>query len=313
MPNTSLDTVDGWAIPFEPAWLSAPRRNPPLRPPRLLLLDRKGPDPWALACSFSLLVLSLIALCILGQATRTPRTAMDLQRSAVLIRFPSILPEVSSARKQKPLARRGKHQRIHQIETEAGEHGGSAVPTATSEAHALLGSVTLREIVHGEKSLAAEFTALPPEERVTFPRVYIRVNSEWVQALPETGEKLYFSSSTPTKGGMALTYDPSSGRFVLDQVSTPLWRVENPGVVSGLDRLMAEAALQLGLPAGLIQVFTWHPTDFENAIKAVILRRISDSATVPAEIDSVTVSFRSTDRGYVLDLDPISRTRLQKS
>jgi hypothetical protein len=148
---------------------------------------------------------------------------------------------------------------------------------------------------------------LPVEERAVFPAVFIRVNDEWFRALHETGERIYFSTVTPREGQRTLCFDPDFGELVTELSRSPLWGVEEPNLVPALSNLRASAARQLGSEIGAIRVFTWHPAQFENALKEIILRRLAQLGLQSSTVDSVTVRFRLTTDGLGLDLEPISR------
>ncbi len=167
------------------------------------------------------------------------------------------------------------------------------------------GPIRLQAILHNETELANAFSSLPVEERVVFPKVFIHVDAVWFKAIPEVGERLYFSTKTPTTDDSVLTFDASSGRLTVWQINTPLWRIENAGAVSELGSLTSVAAVQIGAPPELVQVFAWHPNEFEKAIRQVILQRLRQLRIQPSSVDTVTIRFRWTGGEFTLDLEPV--------
>jgi hypothetical protein len=145
---------------------------------------------------------------------------------------------------------------------------------------------------------------LPSEEKAAFPPLYVTVNSDWLLALPQTGERLYFSGKVPNPDTTVLAFSPLKG-FFWEQAQSPLWRVESPELVPELENLRGEAAQQLGLPRDDIEIYTYHPPMLESALQALVLRRIEESGLHPSEVASATVSFHVTQDGFIIELESL--------
>ncbi|MBZ5544052.1 MAG: hypothetical protein LAO07_10285 [Acidobacteriia bacterium] len=76
-----------------------------------------------------------------------------------------------------------------------------------------LGGLPLSQLIEDQAGLAAGLAALPSAQRLSLPRVSIRVNAEWLEALPRTQERLYFSITawlgvSPTLVGLYTWHPP---------------------------------------------------------------------------------------------------------
>lgn len=167
-----------------------------------------------------------------------------------------------------------------------------------------LGVLPLPRLIGNEAALAASFAALTPDERRALPRVTIRVNAEWLEALPETGEKLYFSV-TPPQNTDVLTYRPVTHSFNLERPQHPLWQIRDGDRVPALEALRAAAARRLGVPAELVGLYTWHPNILEEALRMFVLERMRQQGVQLGPRGLVTVRIESAPDGFVMNLEPI--------
>lgn len=180
-----------------------------------------------------------------------------------------------------------------------------AVAEARRPAPEALGALPLTQLLHNEAALAARLAALPSDQRLTLPRVYIRVNAEWFQALQQTQERLYFSLTTPGAESEVLAYLPGLNHFVLERPQRPLWQVRDGEQVPALAALRSAAARQLGAPASLVGIYTWHPPVLESALRMFVFERMRQLGVRLGPQDVVTVRFASGPAGAVMNLEPI--------
>ena len=134
-----------------------------------------------------------------------------------------------------------------------------------------LGGLPLSELIEDQASLAAGLAALPSARRLSLPRVSIRVNAEWLEALPKTQERLYFSITTPEADREVLAYVPDTHSFNLERPERPLWQIHDGERVPALAQLRAAAGRWLGVSPTLVGLSTWHPPVFEDALRMFVL------------------------------------------
>lgn len=312
MPITLLSTLDGWSIPFDLAYLDTEPVRGFTRPPCLIMLEAPGPTRRARIISAGVFTFAMLLLAW-GNLRNGPASAHRGRRFADAVQLS--FPEPSA--KKTPFAESGTARNV------TARRAGAASPYPSNlkrlgagsgrREHPTLGSIHLQTLLQHEGELSSAFSSLPVDERAVFPTVYIRVNDEWFHALHETGERVYFSTVTPMDGEPTLCFDPDSGGLVTEQSRSPLWGVQEPNLVPALSNLRVSAARHLDSEIGTIRVFTWHPAHFENAIREVILRRLAQLGLQPSSVDTVTVRFRHTNDGLILDLEPIRRHAVRDS
>jgi hypothetical protein len=155
-----------------------------------------------------------------------------------------------------------------------------------------------------EASLAAGAAAMTPDQRRMLPRVSIRVNAEWLEALPQTQEKLYFSIAKPQADTEVLAYVPASHSFASERPLLPLWEIRDSQQVPALAALRSDAASRLGVPLELVGLYTWHPPEFENALRMFVLERMEQMGKPMGPGDLVTVRLAAGPAGWVMNLEP---------
>jgi hypothetical protein len=168
-----------------------------------------------------------------------------------------------------------------------------------------LGTLPLPRLLDRETALAAGFAALTPEQRLALPRVSIRVNAEWVEALPQTQERLYFSLTTPQVGVPVLAYSPATQTFTWERPLRPLWQIRDGGRVPSLAVLRAAAARRLGASPEFVGLYTWHPPELEDALRMFVLGRMEQMGVHLGPHDVVTVRLASGTGGFVMNLEPL--------
>ena len=139
-----------------------------------------------------------------------------------------------------------------------------------------LGGLPLSQLIEDQAVLAAGLVALPSAERLSLPRVSIRVNAEWLAALPKTQERLYFSITAPEADREVLAYVPETHSFDLERPERPLWQIHDGERVPALAELRAAAARWLGVSPALVGLYTWHPPVLENALQMFVLERMEE-------------------------------------
>jgi hypothetical protein len=177
------------------------------------------------------------------------------------------------------------------------------VPKAGPES---LGGLPLAQLLDDQAGLAAGLAALPSAERLGLPRVSIRVNAEWLEALPKTQERLYFSITTPEADREVLAYLPGTHSFDLERPERPLWQIHDGERVPALAELRAAAGRWLGVSPSLVGLYTWHPPVFEDALQMFVLERMQELRVHLGPRDVVTVRLASGSEGAVMYLEPIS-------
>jgi hypothetical protein len=168
-----------------------------------------------------------------------------------------------------------------------------------------LGALPLPQLIEREAALAAGLAALPPGRRLALPRLSIRVDAAWLEALPQTKEELYFSVTTPQEDSEVLAYFPATHSFTLKRPLRPLWQVREGERVPALAALRAAAALRLGVSPELVGLYTWHPPVLENALRMFVLARMDYLGVQLRPSDVVTVRFASGPDGCLMSLEPI--------
>ena len=152
-----------------------------------------------------------------------------------------------------------------------------------------LGGLPLSQLIEDQDGLAAGLAALPSAERRNLPRVSIRVNAEWLEALPKTQERLYFSITPPQPDREVLAYLPNSHSFDLERPEHPLWQIHDGERVPSLAELRAEAGRWLGVSPALVGLYTWHPPIFEDALRMFVMERMQELRVHLGPQDVVTV------------------------
>jgi hypothetical protein len=176
---------------------------------------------------------------------------------------------------------------------------------ARKPAAAALGTLPLPRLIEKEGVLAASLAALSPEQRLALPHVSIRVDAEWLEALPQTKEELYFSVIRPQGDSEVLAYLPSTHSFTLKRPLQPLWQIRDAEQVPALAALRSAAAHRLGVSTELMGLYTWHPPVLENALRMFVLARMKQLGVQLGPGDMVTVRFASGPDGCLMSLEPI--------
>ena len=174
-----------------------------------------------------------------------------------------------------------------------------------------LGTLPLVQLIAREATLAADLAALPPIRRSALPRLSIRVDADWLEALPQTKEELYFAVSRPQEDSEVLVYLPATHSFTLKRPLRPLWQVREGERVPALAELRSAAARQLGVSPELVGLYTWHPPVLENALRMFVLARMEHLAVQLSPSDVVTVRFASGPDGCLMSLEPIQASAPQ--
>ena len=144
-----------------------------------------------------------------------------------------------------------------------------------------LGTVPLTVLISRETTLSASLAELPARKVRASPHVSIRVNAAWLEALPNTQEKLYFSCTRPQADSTVLAYLPLSRTFTVERALAPLWEIREASRVPPLAALRSVVARRMGIRAELVGVYTWHPPAFENALRMFILERMDPARHSP--------------------------------
>jgi hypothetical protein len=168
-----------------------------------------------------------------------------------------------------------------------------------------LGGLPLAQLLEDQAGLAAGLAALPSAERLGLPRVSIRVNAEWLEALPKTQERLYFSITTPEADREVLAYVPGTHGFILEHPEHPLWQIHDGDRVPALAELRAAAGRWLAVSPNLVGLYTWHPPEFEDALRMFVLERMQELHVHLGPRDVVTVRLAAGSGGAIMNLEPI--------
>jgi hypothetical protein len=174
-----------------------------------------------------------------------------------------------------------------------------------------LGTLPLPQLIEREATLAASLGALPLRRRLALPRLSIRVDAAWLEALPQTKEELYFSLTTPQEDSEVLAYGPSTHSFTLKRPLLPLWQIREGEQVPALAALRFAAARWLGVSPELVSLYTWHPPVLENALRMFVLARMEHLGVELGPSDVVTVRFASGPDGCLMTLEPIQASAPQ--
>jgi hypothetical protein len=166
-------------------------------------------------------------------------------------------------------------------------------------------TLPLPRLIEDEAALAASLEALPAARRLAMPRLSIRVDAGWVEALPQTKEELYFSMTRPQGDTEVLTYSPGTHGFILKRPLQPLWQIREAEQVPALAALRSDAAARLGVSPELVGLYTWHPLVLENALRMFVLARMEHMGVALRASDVVTVRFASGPDGCLMSLEPI--------
>jgi len=168
-----------------------------------------------------------------------------------------------------------------------------------------LGRLPLAQLIEDQASLAASLAELPSVQRLSLPRVSIRVNADWLAALPLTRERLYFSITPPEADSEVLAYVPGIHSFSLERPERPLWQIHDGDRVPAIEELRTAAGRWLGVSPELVGLYTWHPPVFENALRMFVLERMQELHVNLGPRDEVTVRLASGAGGAVMNLEPI--------
>jgi hypothetical protein len=187
----------------------------------------------------------------------------------------------------------------------------SAAGSARKPAPAALGTLPLPQLMAREATLAAGLAALSPARRLALPRLSIRVDADWLEALPQTKEELYFSITNPQEESEVLAYLPATRHFTLKRPLLPLWQVREGERVPALAALRSAAARELGVSPELVGLYTWHPPVLENALRMFVLARIEHLGVQLGPSDVITVRFTSGPDGCLMALEPLQANASQ--
>ena len=168
-----------------------------------------------------------------------------------------------------------------------------------------LGGLPLSQLIENQAGLAAGLAALPAAQQLSLPRVSIRVNAEWLEALPKTQERLYFSITTPEADHEVLAYVPGTHSFNIERPELPLWQIHDGEQVPALAELRAAAGRWLGVSPRVVGLYTWHPPVFENALRMYVLERLQELHGHLGSRDVVTVRLAAAPEGAIMNLEPI--------
>jgi len=180
-----------------------------------------------------------------------------------------------------------------------------ATGDARKPASTALGTLPLPQLIEREGALAAGLAALTPDQRRALPRVSIRVDEGWLEALPQTKEELYFSVIRPQEDSEVLAYLPATRSFILKRPLRPLWQIREGERVPALAALRSAAARWLGVSPELVGLYTWHPPVLENALRMFVLARMEHLGVQLEPSDVITVRFASGPDGCLMSLEPI--------
>jgi hypothetical protein len=188
---------------------------------------------------------------------------------------------------------------------QASESGGLTHAPATDARTLGPAALPLPRLIEDEAALAASLETLPPSRRLALPRLSIRVNSDWLEALPQTKEELYFSVTRPQGDTEVLAFLPATHGFTSKRPLQPLWQIREAERVPALAALRSAAASHLGVSPELVGLYTWHPLVLENALRMFVLARMEFMGAQLGPSDVVTVRFASGPDGCLMSLEPI--------
>ncbi len=183
--------------------------------------------------------------------------------------------------------------------------GQAAVAAIPKPEPGALGTVPLPQLLERQAALAASLAELSPDERQALPQVSIRVNAEWLEALPQTQERLYFSPVRPRPDSLVLAYSPVTRTFTLERPLQPLWQIRDAQQVPALAALRAAAARRLAVSPELVGLYTWHPPALESALRMFVASRVKQTGAHLGSHDVVTVRLALGASGFVMNLEPL--------
>ena len=309
--------------------------------PEFLLLETACPRPGALFLSSSLLsALLVLATVPVRPMGATPRPRTELVSETVLPCIKLWLPTTparpnprrdaaplpgpdTSAEESRllpvpnPTVEAATRTDSPAVEPQKSQPSLSPLPSSDvlssplKPAPAALGSLPLPQLIEREAALAAGLAALPPARRSALPRLSIRVDADWLEALPQTKEEIYFSVTTPQEDSEVLAYSLAGRSFILKHPQQPLWQVREGERVPTLAALRSAAARQLGVSPELVRIYTWHPPILENALRMFVLARMENLGVQLGPSDVVTVRFASGPDGCLMTLEPIRASASQ--
>jgi len=306
--------------------------------PEFVLLDAGAPRPGALALSFGLSsALVVLAVFLARPSSASPPARAEMISEMVMARGPLWLPA-----NQPPLDSHGTatphsdpappaeaaapvdpapvspklQSTLQPPPSEVVSTDPKSAPEAAGVIHAAasdarkpatdaLGTLPLLRLIEDEAALAASLAALPPGRRLALPSISIRVDAEWLEALPQTKEELYFSVTRPQGNSEVLAYLPATHRLTLKRPLQPLWQIREGERVPALAALRSTAASRLGVSPELVGLYTWHPLVLENALRMFVLARMEQMRVQLGPSDVVTVRFASGPDGCLMSLEPI--------
>jgi hypothetical protein len=229
---------------------------------------------------------------------------------AIASASPAAAPAVMEAPQPKPgpaMLDPGHDVVVHNLNPAPDTAGSThvTVPDLPKSGPESLGGLPLSQLIEDQAGLAAGLAALPSAERLSLPRVSIRVNAEWLEALPKTQERLYFSITKPETDREVLAYVPGTHSFILERPEQPLWQIHGGERVPALAELRASAGRWLGVPPTLVGLYTWHPPVLENALQMFVLERMQELHVHLGPRDVVTVRLAAGPAGAIMNLEPI--------
>jgi hypothetical protein len=251
---------------------------------------------------------SIAAKPDLPEMTEKSRPASTQPERAALSNAAPVVPAVIETPKDTPAAPAASavtNVVAHDLKQAPADPSPGIAGDITSRIPSSLGGLPLSQLLDDQEGLAAGLAALPSTERRSLPRVSIRVNAEWLAALPKTQERLYFSITTPQPDREVLAYLPDSHSFELERPEHPLWQIHDGDRVPALAELRAEAGRWLGVSPELVGLYTWHPPVFEDALRMFVLERMQELRVHLGPRDLVTVRLAPGAEGTVMSLEPI--------
>jgi hypothetical protein len=295
--------------------------------PEFVLLDAGAPRPGALALSFGFSsALLVLAVVLTRPMSATPPTRAETISEIVMARGPLWLPAKPPplnsqgsatphsdpdppAQESHPLSVADPPAEVEASDPKPASEAAGVTHDPASDARkpapGALGTLPLPRLIEDEATLAASLAALPPGRRLALPSLSIRVDAEWLEALPQTKEELYFSVTRPQGNSEVLAYLPATQGFILKRPLQPLWQIREGEQVPALAALRSAAASRLGVSPELVGLYTWHPLVLEDALRMFVLARMERMGVQLGPSDVVTVRFASGPDGCLMSLEPI--------
>jgi hypothetical protein len=268
--------------------------------PKFVLLEATGPRPGALALSFAFSSALVVLAVLLARPSSAPPARAQMISEIVMapgpLWFPTDPPPSEVVPPESKIAS-GAASLTHASAGDARKAAPDAPP-----------ALPLPRLIEDEAALAASLEALPAARRLAMPRLSIRVDAGWLEALPQTKEELYFSITRPQGDTEVLTYSPATHGFILKRPLQPLWQIREAEQVPALAALRSDAAARLGVSPELVGLYTWHPLVLENALRMFVLARMEHMGEELRASDVVTVRFASGPDGCLMSLEPIRAT-----